>query len=253
MDRRLGKLPARPGAIKFAFSQFFDVSKLPRPPASFGHQALVQQWFGLGNDKFGCCVWAGAAHEHMMWSLMGGEPRSRFTIKDVLSDYTAVTGFDPSKPDTDQGTDMQVAASYRRTTGILDATGVRHKIDAYVSVRAEDTTMLATATYFSGACGIGIEFPDSADDQFEKGVPWDVVPGASVVGGHYVPCVGRAPNGNFLVVTWGKVQEMTPAFYEKYNDETVAYLCLEIVSKKTELSPEGFDAAKLQEYLGALK
>ena len=253
MDLKLGKLPARPGAVKFKFAQFFDLSRLPRPPAAFGHQALVEKWFGLGNDRYGCCVWAGAAHEHMMWSLMGGEPRSRFTIKDVLSDYSAVTGFDPERPETDQGTDMQVAAEYRRRTGVLDAAGNRHKIDAYVSIKTGDHVMLSIATYFTGACGIGIVFPDSAEDQFKSGQPWDVVPGARPLGGHYIPVVGRAPNGNFLVVTWGKIQEMTPAFYDKYCDEAVAYLCLEIVSAKTCTSPEGFDAKLLRQYLGALK
>ncbi len=248
MDKKLGKLPARPNAVKFGFSTFFDVTHLPVPPASFGHGALVEKWYGLGNDKWGCCVFAGAAHEHMMWSMEGGESRARFTIADVLSDYGAVTGFDPNNPTTDQGTDMQVAASYRRLTGIRDATGARHKIDAYVSITTGSPTQLAVATYFAGAVGVGLQFPYSAMEQFDHEKPWDVVPGARVSGGHYVPCVGKLDNGNFLVVSWGRIQQMTPAFYQKYNDESVAYLSLEILSKSG-LSPEGFNATLLRQYL----
>jgi len=36
--------------------------------------------------------------------------------------------------------------------------------------------------------------------------------------------VGRDAKGNIVVVTWGKIQLMTPRFYTKYCDEVVAYV-----------------------------
>ena len=58
-----------------------------------------------------------------------------FSDFSVLSDYSAVTGFDPADPATDQGTDVQDAATYRRVTGLLDANGgiARLRIDSLQS------------------------------------------------------------------------------------------------------------------------
>jgi hypothetical protein len=190
INYKLGKTPAR-NTVALKFAMVFNADVLPTPPKAFGHENLMADgnWHGLGNDSVSCCVFAGAAHEHMLWTMVGGQPRSRFTVKDVLSDYSAVTGYDPAKPDSDQGTDMQVAAAYRQKTGILDATGARHKIDAYAALRVGDLDELALATWLFGACGCGFQIPSSAEAQFDAGEPWDIVAGDTTVGGHYVPCL----------------------------------------------------------------
>jgi hypothetical protein len=250
MQYKLGKTPAR-HAIRLQFADVFDASKLPKPPAVFGHSGEVDAFHMLGNDKAGCCVWAGAAHEHMLWTSTWGRKRSRFLTKNVLSDYSAVTGFDPAKPDTDNGTDMKDAASYRRKTGIVDATGKRHTIDAYAALQVGNVDQAILAMYLMGAAGIGFQFPDQAMDQFDAHQPWTVPAKPKINGGHYVSGVGRNAAGNFLVVTWGRVQEMTPAFYERFCDEAVAYISLEILNDKN-LSPEGFDANTLRKQLASL-
>lgn len=249
---KLGKLPARKGAVGFHFGNFFDLKKLPTPPKSFGHHKLIKQWFGFENDKYGNCVWAGAAHEHMLWSVEGGRQRTRFLTKTVLSDYSAVTGFNPNKPETDNGTDMTEAASYRRKVGVLDATGQRRKIDAYVALEPGNWDQVVIATYLMGAAGIGFLFPNGAMEAFDAGQPWDVPKGkVRTNGGHYVCSVGRAANGNLITVTWGREQEMTEAFYERFNDEAIAYVSLEILNERN-LSPEGFDATALRKHLALL-
>src|SRR5882757_1904530 len=113
---KLGKLPARPNAVTFKLIDY--AVALLVPPKTFGHQKLQTTWGMLGNDKYGDCVWAGAAHETMLWNKEASKTVT-FTDNEVLSDYSAVTGFNPSDPNSDQGTDMQVAASYRRKTGII--------------------------------------------------------------------------------------------------------------------------------------
>src|SRR5436305_315684 len=112
---KTGKSPARPGAVSMKLSAYLSKPQLPVPPADFGHYDLISNYGMLGNDDFGDCVWAGAAHETMMWCK---EVDSTVSFNDtgVLGDYTKVTGFDASDPSTDNGTDMQVAASYRRKT-----------------------------------------------------------------------------------------------------------------------------------------
>ncbi len=242
---KLGKTPAR-HAIKLKLRDY--ATALPATPDVFGHEALLPANVGmLGNDQFGDCVWAGAAHETILWNLEAGATVT-FTADDSLADYAAVTGFKPTDPSSDQGTDMQVAAAYRKATGVIDASGNRHTVAAYLAV--EGLEEAASAAYLFGACGIGIQVPSSAQDQFSAGEPWDVVDGSSIDGGHYVPLVGRAANGNYLVITWGRVQEATPAFLERYQDEAIAYLSDEFLTGGKSL--EGFDLPTLTADLAAL-
>ena len=245
---KLGKTPARPGAVKLRMRDFATRAVLPTPPAEFGHENLVQQWQLLANDKYGDCVWAGAAHETMMWCREVGVD-TEFTDDSVLSDYSAVTGFKPGEDYTDQGTDMQLAADYRRKTGILDAKGNRHKVGAYLALDPGNIEQHLLAMYLFGAVGIGIEFPSSAMNQFDAGKAWYVVKGARVDGGHYIAGAARR-EGQLVVVTWGKLQFMTDEFFKKYNDESVVYLSDERLKNGRTL--DGFDMPALQDALASL-
>lgn len=245
---KLGKLPARPGAVKLKFGNYVDVAALlPKVPKAFGHEGLISSWGMLGNDQVGDCVLAGGGHETMMWTKEGGVP-ANFSTANTISDYSAITGYNPTDPNTDQGTDMEVAAKYRRTTGLLDANGKRHLVGAYLDLTPGNLNEHLLAAYLFGAVGIGIQFPGSAMDQFNAGKPWSVVKGAKIEGGHYIPIV--AHRKNLVIVTWGKTQEMTTGFFKKYNDESIVYLSTEMLSNGK--SPEGFDLATLQKDLAAI-
>lgn len=247
---KLGKTPARKDAITFKLADFVDKSVVwPKIPKTFGHEGFISKkaWGMLGNDEVGDCVLAGGGHETMLWNAIAGNT-VQFSTANTLKDYSAITGYDPKDPSTDQGTDMQVAASYRRKTGLLDASGKRHKVAAYLSIKPGDVQEHLIALYLFGAVGIGIEFPGSAMDQFNAGRNWSVVKGSSIEGGHYIPLVAKRTS--IEAVTWGSIVGMTQAFFEKYNDESVAYVSLEMM--KNGVSAEGFDAAKLTAFLNAL-
>ena len=250
MTFKLGKLPARPGAISMKFGMFFNAPELPTPPSHFGHYDIKIAWGLLGNDTYSNCVWAGAAHETMVFCNEAGQLVD-FEDSCVLSDYAAATGFNPANPATDQGKDMQAAASYRRTNGVVDSSGRRHKVDSYVALEAGDVDQLMLATYLTGAVGVGLRMPGSAEKQFGAAVPWSATTDTSMVGGHYVPVLGKNKSGNILCVTWGRLHAMTPEFYQTYCDEAVCYISLEALNNKG-LTPEGFDAVQLQRDLAAL-
>ncbi len=241
---KFGYIPsARPTEFKLA-SYLPD---LPTPPDIFGNYNIVLNWNVLGNDKYGCCVFSGAAHEHMMWTLEGDAVDSTFSTDNVLDAYSAVTGFDVNNLYTDRGTDMEAAANWRRHVGIQDTAGIQHRIEAYVSTRARD---VATAAWLFGAVGVGVMVPPSWMDSFYKGEPWDVA-NDRPDGGHYVPIVGRVANGNLVCVTWGKTQEITQAALDKYLMEAIVYLTPErLIAGAT---PEGFNIEKLREDLSKLK
>lgn len=202
----------------------------------------------LANDRYGDCVWAGAAHETMLLAREADRAVT-FTDADVLGDYAAVTGFDPARPDTDQGTDVVEAADYRRSTGVVDAIGARHKIAAYLALEPGNVQHLYQATYLFGVAGVGLQLPSSAIEQTKQRESWRVIAGAAIEGGHYVPLVGRQADG-LHVVSWGVLQVMTEAFLQQYCDEAIAYVSEEcLVGRK---NPEGFAYDDLIADLAAL-
>jgi hypothetical protein len=252
MDFKLGKKPARPWQAPgnaFRFARYADRAAMPVPPAAFGHENLIASWPLFANNRYGDCVWAGAAHETMLLTKEGGKPAS-FTDANVLSDYAAITGFDPRDPVTDQGTDMQEAAAYRRRTGIVDVRGRRHLIASYLCIEPGNLDELVLAGYLFVA-GVGLQLPSSALDQSKKREVWDVVVGSSSEGGHYVPLFGRRADGLLVFVSWGAVQLATPRFVQTYCDEAIAYLSREDLSNGR--SPEGFDFATLTADLARLR
>lgn len=243
---KLGKLPARKDSIKLKLADYLVAQT---PPTKAGHQNLVLDWDGLlGNDQYGDCVWAGAAHETILWNTEAKQSVT-FTEQSVLSDYSAVTGFNPKKPATDKGTDVQIAASYRLKTGVKDETGKRHQVAAYLAIDQKNLSQLRQAIYQFSNVGIGIEFPSSAMTQFNDGKPWSVVNGAKIEGGHYIPAIGY-DSQYIYVVTWGKLQKMTWGFYAKYCDEAIVYLSDEMLSGGKSI--DGFNATQLQADLSQL-
>jgi hypothetical protein len=245
---KLGKLPARANSVTFRLRDYLPVSALPTPPTTAGHQTLVADWQMLGNDEYGDCVWAGAAHETMLWNKEANHV-VMFTETTVLSDYSAVTGFKPSDPNSDKGTDMQVAASYRRKTGVLDGSNKRHQVAAYLAITPGNKEELKQAIYLFGAVGVGIEFPASAMTQFHAGKAWTVVSGSKIEGGHYIPACGY--DGSYVyIVTWGKLIKMSWGFFAKYCDEAIAYVSAEMLTAGK--SPEGFNVTQLQTDLAQL-
>lgn len=248
---KLGRNPSPAGAVKLRFSDYVDTAAvLPKVPVSFGHYASVpKDWGMLGNDQYGDCVFAGAAHEHLLWET-ANKRSVAFTNSDVLGDYSAVTGFNPNDPNTDQGTDMATAAGYRLHTGILGSDGGRHKIGAYLALEPGNLNELVTAAYLFGAVGIGITVTQLNMDQFNQNKPWTYRSGGQSLGGHYVPVVGRKGNTLFAV-SWGRVQTMSWAFFTKQSDETIAYISQDYLT--ADKSPEGFNGAALLSDLTAIK
>jgi len=245
----LGKKPARHGAIKFKYQDY--VKEVVHVPAAFGHVRSTIKWGELGNDMCSDCTIAGAAHETMLWSRAAHQyPMAAFTSEAVMETYQQLSGWNGQPDDpSDEGLDMQQVAEWRRTTGITDMAGITHTVHAYAAVSSVDQVI--QATYLFGACGVGIQFPDSASDQFDNKQPWTVVPHSKNTGGHYIPVVGRNSKGNLMCVTWGRLQAMTPDFLAQYMDEAVAYLSVDYLDSQGK-SPEMLDLAALNADLQAL-
>jgi len=254
---RLGKKPARPVEDSTApFSNYFTVEPDLNVdvPTRFGNLDIFNtlDWGVLGNNDVGDCVPAGFCHQIRMWRLLAYNEQIPFTDQSTEGVYSALTGWKADDPNTDTGCDVQDAAAYWRDTGVVDAAGAVHRIAGFVHV-ASTVEMVAAAAFIFGSCGIGIQVPAYAMDQFTSGMPWSVAdPNAAIVGGHYVPVVGRNSSGNLLVVTWGRLQALTPEFFNSYCDEAYAFLS-DADWLKLNRSPRGFDADLLLRDLGLIK
>lgn len=249
---KLGKLPHSDNPKDLNLANYLP--KLDKPlPEVFGHGDLVpaDSWGVLANDRLGCCVWSGAAHETLVLGREGDHDPA-FSDASVEGDYERFTGYNPNDPSTDQGTDMRQAAQDRRGTGISDARDHRHRIGAYLWLEPGNLDQLWQAAYEFSVVGVGYEFPESAMQQFREGQPWDVVKDSKIVGGHYVPCVGRTAGGNLDAVSWGRRIQITPAFYEKYSDAALVYISASALGPDGK-TPEGLDKAALVADLAALK
>jgi hypothetical protein len=253
IQMKFGLKPFAPDPRDLQFAKYRTPTPLPPHPVLFGHEDLITDWGILGNDQYGDCAFAGPDHEEMLWTAMGGAPVS-FTLENVLSDYAAVTGFDPATGANDNGADMHDVATYRQKTGMIDSTGARHKIGAYVFIDPRNYDQFLEAIWLFGCVGMGIKVPQSALDQFHAGEGWSVVPrwhwgGRQIVGGHYICAVANRTSP--MIVTWGKAIPMTSDFYQTYCDVCVAYVSPEMLTAGK--SPEGFDLATLQNDLSELQ
>ena len=74
-------------------SSHYILDSMPSPPQVYMHNVSFP-WLMLGNDNYGDCVFAGAVHETMLWNDEGGHD-IQMDNHAVLSDYAAVTGFNP--------------------------------------------------------------------------------------------------------------------------------------------------------------
>lgn len=241
---KLGKLPATHDHRDLCFGHYRSRTKLPPRPPEFGHESCVADWGVLGNDLYGDCVLAGAAHEAML--VNGTHAKEvQFSVEGVLSDYSATAGFDPERPEeTDNGTDVRKALSYRRKTGVIDASGHRHKILAYLAIEPGHMEQLLEALFLFGTVGVGLEMPSNAERLFDARKTWVVQHGTRTEGGHYVPLVAYRFH-ELRCVTWGALQNMSLRFFEKYCDEAWVTLTDELLDYQGK-SPEGFDLRALR-------
>jgi hypothetical protein len=232
-DLKLGKKPATTDRRDLKLIDY-TVALPPLPTGRFGYGTIFPDWGMLGNDRYGDCVLASGDHQTMLYNRLAvgkANYQLRFTAQNALNDYAAVTGFDPYTGQGDNGTDVREALNYRRRTGLVDASGTRHKIDAYASIPAGDFELALRCIFTFGAVEIGFEVPESAMQQFGRGQVWDDVGDSNIVGGHDVPGVGSTiPGERGTFVTWGRRQFMTRKFFERYNDESWVPLSRESIS-----------------------
>ncbi len=219
---RLGKMPARHDPRTFDYAKYR--TGLATAPAQADWSTGVP-FAMLANDKYGDCVEAGYAHQVQIWGDKAGIPFVP-TDAEALSAYTAITGFNPSDPSTDKGTDILTALGYWQKTGLGG-----QKITAYAKVAPTNLEQVKEAIAWYGGAYIGVQLPTSAQSQVGK--EWTVTIGPDAVagswGGHCIPLCSYDQN-TVTCVTWGALQPMTWEFFTTYCDEAFVMLATDWIS-----------------------
>src|ERR1700689_1240391 len=214
---KLGKRPFVVDSRDLLFSKYLTGDPIPTPPAVFGSYGTIHNWGMLGNDEVGDCAEAMMIH-WIMTLLAGSKKPIHVSRASAIKLYSDVTGYVPGQPDTDQGTVLRDLLKYMRSTGYTDADGTVHKIGAFVRVspaRRRDASWL-----FGGAL-VGLQLPQSAEDQFQNGESWTLVSGSKVIGGHAIlldAARAAAQGVDDCYVTWGREIAAEPAWSEAFID-----------------------------------
>ena len=193
----------------------YALGKPPTPPAEFALPQPRGGWGMLGNNTAGDCVVAGAAHLiEAVESQLPFVHQVEFTTEQAIRQYSAITGYDPATGANDTGCNENAVLELWRTSGLFNG----HRIAAHAPVPINDILAVHRAIALYGGACIGIACPQSAQQQFQDGKPWTVVPGSPIVGGHCIVPVAYDPEG-IDCVTWGGIARVTWPFWVTYVDE----------------------------------
>lgn len=239
-DFKLGRLPADPTTPKLKLASFLTTAAAVVYPENRDWLSEVTRWPMYLNDRIGDCTCATAGHLLQVFNRYGQKKDVQVSDLDVLTAYRAVSGYDPATGDNDNGAVVQDVLDYWRKTGVGG-----HKILAFAQVDFKNPDELRSAMNIFGNIYLGIDFPNTAMAQFDNDEPWDFVRGAYSEGGHAINAgYYDVSDGMWKVVTWGKVQPMTQAFFDAYVEEAWVVISQEWLDANGR-NPEGLDMQTL--------
>jgi hypothetical protein len=229
----MGKLaPQFPVALKELSA--YTPKPLPQPPTSVDWAKNVATWPMDGNDVYGDCTMAAAAHMIQSWNAQTNEQLPVPRDQQVIAQYMKLTG--------GQDTGLVESQVLKQWLG----SGLwGNKIIGYAPVNVHSLDSLKQAIAYFGGVYVGIQVPHNAEDQFRSGEPWTLVSGwqqQPIIGGHAVPLLGY-DDQYMYAVTWGAVQPMGWDWWSTYGDEAWVLL-----SEEYERAGKvnGIDVAALQ-------
>jgi hypothetical protein len=232
---------------------------LPAPPVSVGYaadakSALSQMYL---NDSLGDCVIAGMAHvEGVLTGNVGSA--EIFSNSEITALYSAIGGYVPGDPSTDQGCDEQTALNYWQQNGLLYANPISahksigaHKIAGWMSVNPSDPVEVRTALWLFENLIFGVELPDAWVNPMPSAADfvWQSAGEANPENGHCFVATGYGKTG-LQICTWGMLGYITNAAVRKYAGESqggelYCVISQDGIAKASQKAPNGFDWSQL--------
>jgi hypothetical protein len=214
---KLGKLgPQFPTALKELTA--YATAPLPAPPPSVDWATNVSNWPMDGNNQYGDCTMAAAAHMIQSWNAQVGLGNSVPSDQQVVQEYLQLThGKDSGLVETN------VLKTWQRS-GLWD-----NHVVGYAPVNVHSLTTIQQAIAVFGGVYAGVQLPANAEQQFNNGKPWTLDAGwqqQPIAGGHAIPLLGYDANWLYAI-TWGAVQQVAWDWWSTYADEAWAVLSQE--------------------------
>lgn len=242
---KFGRLPRKENPKTLKLSKYLK-TPLAGPHRTFAWEYDVPNWPMMMNDQIGDCTCACAGHMVENWTVRTyglAVPSDQ----DILTAYSAVSGYDPTTGVNDNGAAITDVLAYWENPGIAG-----HKILAWAEVDTTNLVNVKQAISLFGGLDIGFNVPQSAMDEFGAGLPWNGTIDQNIVGGHSVPVFSYGSLG-CTCVTWGKLQRMSWAFWNTYVDEAYACVTQDFITAANTSPIWGLDLATLNSDLQALK
>ena len=221
---------------------------LVTPPPSCNYTAAASSVLAdvYMNDSLGDCVIAGGYHVIGVSSANAGDMFIA-TSDQIIADYSAIGGYVPGDPSTDNGCELPDALSYWAGKGYADGS----KLLGWLAVNPLDKAEMMAALYLFENLYIGMELPDAWVDPFPagSGFTWDVAGDPVPSNGHCIMAAGYDATG-LLVDTWGMMGHLTWAAVAKYcapntGGEIYVKVTEEMIARASVRAPNGFDWATL--------
>jgi hypothetical protein len=230
---------------------------LPKPPASCDYTSKGRDFLSsvLANDKLGDCTAAGAFHIGGTF-LSNADLPVPFTVDDCIKFYSATTGYEPSKPDSDQGGEEQTVLAYWQAHGLKDK---QHRIAGWAAVDGANQVEIKTAIWLFENVYFGVELPDAWVRPFPQadGFVWDLAGNPNQSNGHCFVGLGYNDQG-VIIDTWGMLGIITWKAIEAYatgmgSGELYTVFGTDSIAKATGKAPNDFDLKQLTADLQAIK
>lgn len=225
-------------------------SLIPPPPTLCNYRgpafkALIQMYL---NDLLGNCVIAAMAHIAGVFAGNAGRAQLIFTKAQIIALYSAIGGYVPGNPATDNGCDEITALNYWENNG---APIGQNKIAGTLVVDATNPVEYRTALWLFENLFFGVELPDKWISPFPSAsnFRWDIAGPPNPSNGHAYNGCGYSPDG-IVIDTWGMAGLMTDKAvqYYAYGSEGGALysvLSMECINRARAKAPNGLDFAQL--------
>ena len=246
-----GRKRPDPSHPKLSLSNYLRAN-LPAPPSSADYTSKASQSLSniFLNDVEGICVISGGYH---IVGVETGNAGDIFipTSTQLNKDYSAIGGYVPGDPNTDNGCDEVTAMNYWVQHGFANGT----KLLAWISVDPTNPIEVMQALYYFENLFLGMELPDAWISPFPEanGFTWDVAGspnpenGHCVIGAGYrapgITIVGYTPAG-LIIDTWGLLGILTWAAIAEYCVEKnggglYVFLTPDQLAKSQTIAPNG--------------
>ena len=227
-------------------------SSLPTPPTSIDYTSKASQELADidENENLGDCVIAGGYH---IVGVETGNAGNEFIVtKDqIITDYSAIGGYVPGNPKTDNGCQLPTALGYWTTHGFANGT----KLLGHLAIDPTNVTEVQQALYLFENLMLGLELPDAWINPFPStnGFTWDVAGSPDPENGHCIIGAGYVGTGvtiagytaaGLIIDTWGMLGIITWAALAEYCSsknygELYVLLTPDQVTKGQTIAPNG--------------